>query len=113
MEGYLGETIVDVNNTEFKDYKPSDWALYFIERYGQYDGGHHKQWVLDQIARILKGTKIIIKEARWDNGQSEYRISTDDNTSEEYKAWAKYMLGECLDEENQEYMYSYDEGVAP
>lgn len=35
MEGYLGEKVVDVKDTEFKDYTPTDWALYFIFQYGQ------------------------------------------------------------------------------
>jgi hypothetical protein len=26
-----------------------------IEKYGQIDGDHHKAWVIDQIARIIKG----------------------------------------------------------
>ena len=30
-------------------------AVELIEQYGTYDGGHHKQWVLDQIARKLTG----------------------------------------------------------
>lgn len=28
-------------------------ALEMIESYGGIDGGHHKQWVLDQLVRIL------------------------------------------------------------
>jgi len=28
-------------------------ALDFILNYGGIDGGHHKQWVLDQLVRIL------------------------------------------------------------
>lgn len=31
-------------------------SLQFIREYGAYDGGHHKQWVLDQVVRILTGT---------------------------------------------------------
>lgn len=30
-------------------------ALEVIEQYGGIDGGHHKQWVLDQVARALLG----------------------------------------------------------
>ena len=30
-------------------------ALDVIYRYGGIDGGHHKQWVLDQVVRILTG----------------------------------------------------------
>ncbi len=32
-------------------------ALELIEQYGGFDGAHHKQWVLDQIARVLIGDK--------------------------------------------------------
>lgn len=28
-------------------------ALFFIERWGGIDGGHHKQWLLDQLVRVL------------------------------------------------------------
>jgi hypothetical protein len=28
-------------------------ALLIIEKYGQIDGSHHKQWCLDQVARCL------------------------------------------------------------
>lgn len=104
MQGYLGETIVDVQQSEFKNYKSSDWAMYFIESYGQIDGSHHKQWVLDQVARILKGTKIILKEAKWDNGQSEYRVTLDE-PSKKYKDWVVDMLGDGE--------YDYDDGIAP
>ena len=109
MRKYLGETLVDAENTEFSDFTSSDWAIYFIERYGQYDGGHHKQWVLDQIARILKGSEIIIKEAKWDDGKSEYRISTGE-TSDDYKFWVQEMKGEY---DGEEYQYSYETGIAP
>jgi hypothetical protein len=30
-------------------------ALGLIIRFGGIDGGHHKQWVLDQVARVLTG----------------------------------------------------------
>lgn len=30
-------------------------ATELIHRYGGIDGAHHKQWVLDQVMRILKG----------------------------------------------------------
>jgi len=108
MEGYLGETIVDIQSTKFKDYTPSDWVMYYVESYGQIDGDHHKLWVLDQIARILKGTSIIIKEAKWDNGMTEYRI-TFDKKSKEYKKWVKEMC----DGDDGKHTYSYDKGVAP
>ncbi len=103
MKGYLGETIVKKFDTEFKDYKPSDWAIYFIEKYSQIDGEHHKQWVIDQVARILMGTEIIIKLAKWDNGHEEYRVSLDCPSSD-YDKWVK-----TWDDEG----YDYEQGSAP
>lgn len=58
-------------------------VMNMIEQYGQIDGGHHKAWVLDQIARIIKGDK--------------------------YEHWVKQMKAgeDGLD------TYSYDEGIPP
>lgn len=108
MEGYLGESIVEQSNTEFKDYDRSAWAMYFLERYGGNDGAHHKDWVLDQIARVMKGTPIIIKLAKWSNGHKEYRISTGE-PSQEYLEWVTWMKNG----EDGPNTYSYEEGVAP
>lgn len=114
--GYLGEELVKQEDTEeFKDYTPSDWAMYFISCYGQIDGAHHKAWVLDQVARILKGTQVEIKRASWSDGYSEYRISTVDESSDEYNKWVIEMKGELQSDEDEEpeYEYDYDEGIAP
>lgn len=104
MEGYLGETIVDVKNTEFKDWTTLDWIEYFILTYGQYDGSHHKQWVLDQLMRLIKGTPVIINLAEWDNGQQEYRIRLGEPSQE-------YL--DFVEEYEEDGEYSYDEGIAP
>jgi len=32
-----------------------DKAMGIIESYGGIDGDHHKTWVIDQVARVLKG----------------------------------------------------------
>jgi hypothetical protein len=34
-----------------------DKAMAIINEYGHVEGHHHKQWCLDQIARILLGNK--------------------------------------------------------
>lgn len=86
MKGYLGEKLLKQEDTEFKDYASSDWALYFIEMYSGIDGDHHNAWLLDQLARILKGTPIKIYQAKWKNGSSEFRIMTGE-VSEEYVSW--------------------------
>jgi hypothetical protein len=113
MEGYLGETEVDVStHPVYSKYTQSDWAMVFIEMYGQIDGDHHKTWVLDQVARILKGTPVTVTTAKWDNGQSEDRFVVGEPT-EQYNNWAHDMLGEKIDDEDFEYEYSYDCGTAP
>jgi hypothetical protein len=108
-EGYLGEFPVDIAQSEFKDYTPADWAMYFIGSYGQFDGGHHKAWVLDQVARILKGTPVIVKEARWTGHSPEFRVSTGE-PSQEYLDWVETMKAP---DEGGEDQYDYDEGTAP
>ena len=58
-------------------------ATDIIYLYGGIDGGHHKQWVLDQVVRILLGDK-------YTDWVTEY--SKDD-------------LGD--------FVYEWDEGIAP
>ena len=104
MAKYLGETIIeDLSTTEFKNYTKEDWAMYYIERYSQIDGAHHKQWVLDQVARIIKGCTIQVKLAEWDNGEEEYRVNVIDE-SQDYKDWVQ---------EWEDDGYDYDPGIAP
>lgn len=87
MEGYLGTTPVDVStDPSYSAHGPKDWALLWIERYGGIDGDHHKAWVLDQIARILLGTPVIVTEARWANGTSEHRYQLAEPPAE-YHRW--------------------------
>lgn len=113
MFDYLGEHIVpNLMDTPYANFSKTDWAMKYIECYSSTDGEHHKQWVLDQVARILKGTKVIVSLAQWKDGTKEYRFNTSENTSQEYKDWAKEMLGE-YNELDEEYEYSYDEGIAP
>ena len=58
-------------------------ALEVIERYGGIDGGHHKQWVIDQVARHLLG--------------------------DQYTQWVVDMK----DGEDGPNTYEWDEGIAP
>jgi len=112
MRAYVGETVIAQSESKFRNFTASDWAMYFISRYGQTDGGHHKAWVLDQVSRILKGTGIEIKIASWSDGYIEYRVSTVEPPSQEYIDWVQEMLG-TYDVENECYEYGYDEGIAP
>ncbi len=83
---YLGEFDVDLKDTPFANYSPQDWVFEYLFRFSHIDGSHHKQWVLDQIARILKGTKVIVKVSKWSNGHQEYRFFLD-APSQEYLDW--------------------------
>ena len=108
MTGYLGETTIDwKTHPKFKDMNSSDWALLYIELYAGYDGSHHKDWVIDQVARILNGAEVVVSEGKWDNGDSEFRFSV--GTNQQYIDWvAKVKNGEDGHE-----TYSYEEGIAP
>lgn len=108
MRKYLGEMEVDIDSTEYKDYTPDDWALHYIFMYGQIDGAHHKQWVLDQVTRILNGAPVVITEARWDDGHREYRYVV--GTSTKYEQWVDEY--EEVDETGDP-TYTYDPGIAP
>lgn len=108
MEGYLGAEIVPVEKTEYANYTPADWALYFVTVYGGIDGAHHKDWVLDQVARVLNGTEVIVKEAKWEGGYAELRVSLGE-PSQRYLDW----VTEIKFGEDGPDTYGYDEGVAP
>ncbi len=103
MRGYLGETIVDKSETEYKDYTQTDLALMYIDCYGGIDGAHHKTWVLDQVTRILMGTNLIYKIAKWDNGHSEIRFTTDE-PSQKYLDYVK---------NTEDDGYEIDVGISP
>lgn len=104
MEGYLGETEVQQKDVErFQDFDKSDWALYFIECYGQIDGAHHKAWVLDMCSRILNDSEVKIYKASWLNGHFEYRVRVG-LASEKYLKWVEMME----DDGN----YTYENGTA-
>jgi len=112
MVGYLGTTVVtDLEGTPFAGFTPGDWALKYIELYGGFTAPYHKDWVLDQVARILNDTVVIVTLATWSNGKTEYRFTTG-LPSPRYIDWVLEMRGE-YDIPNQEYEYEYDIGTAP
>ena len=50
-------------------------VLGLIENYGWIDGSHHKQWVLDQIARVLTGDKYpqwVAEQKEGEDGPDTY-----------------------------------------
>jgi len=44
-------------------------ALDLIAQYGGIDGGHHKQWLLDQTVRILAGDNYDDWVGEWQDGE--------------------------------------------
>jgi hypothetical protein len=64
---------------------PVEQALEIINRYGGIDGGHHKQWVLDQVVRVL---------------------------SENEGGYQQWLTQHCDGEDGPE-TYDWDEGIAP
>ena len=100
---YLGE--VDVS-----DQYPmtrTEAVMHFLEMYGGIDGAHHKDWVLDQIARALKGAPVIVKQAAWEDGTTELRRTFGD--CPEYENWVSEMKAG----EDGPDTYDYDPGVSP
>lgn len=104
MPKFLGEEILKPEESSYKHFNQTDWAKFWIEEYGQIDGGHHKMWAIDQVQRILCGTKVIVSFAEWDDGTCEYRFNLDEPT-EEYLKFVK-------DYENDG-EYHWDIGIAP
>lgn len=109
MEGYLGKFPVTLSKaSDYADFDEADWALEFLYRYGQIEGEHHKEWVLDQITRILLGTPVGLFEKRWQTPaglSTEVVFETDEVPSEEYQDWIK-TYHECG-------MYCWKTGIAP
>lgn len=66
---------------------PQRQALELIHRAGGIDGAHHKQWMLDQVVRILT------------------------ETPEAYALWVHDYRGE--DDGQGHYEYDWDVGIAP
>ena len=82
--------------------------MLWIEKYSGIDGSHHKAWLIDQIARILNGTSVNIKLAKWSNGTTEERFSLGE-PPKKYWEW----VTEIKDGEDGAETYDYDFGIAP
>lgn len=92
---------------EYKNFGMKEWALHFSE-YGNYDGSHHKQWTIDQMVRILHGTKVLIVETTHKNGN----VIVDTQLDEPSQEYLDYVIDFCDGEEGPN-TYDYDEGIAP
>lgn len=81
-KGELARELVCMNNDydklekENQKYKEViNRAVQLAYQYAQIDGGHHKMWVIDQMMRILLGSKYdnFVKEYEED-GEYEWNI---------------------------------------
>lgn len=106
---FLGETPIEQKDTIYANSTPIELALLYIQLYGGIDGSYHKDWVLDQVARLLNGAPLVnLRLAKWSDGDSELRHSI--GTNEAYDLWVSTCRGELID---GEYEYSYELGIAP
>lgn len=103
-------TLRSLENTPFENYTKEDWCLYYCAEYGGIDGSHHKDWLIDQIVRILNDTEVIVEKYEYEDGEFEYVVNLEDASSE-YWGWVKKY--EQYDEETDETLYDWDEGIAP
>ncbi len=110
---YLGETLLPtLTGTPYDHHDAHTWALQIIEDFGGSDGGDHKSWVLDQVARVLLGTPVAVRLARWANGQQEYRYATVEPPSQQYLDWVARKNGPA-DPITGETEYDHDTGTTP
>jgi len=83
-------------------------ALARITESGGIDGGHHKQWVLDQVVRCLTGCPSVEVQATACNGKPYSYVTLGE--SEEYKDWrTAYTQGE----DGPDTYETWDEGIPP
>ena len=50
-------------------------AIEFAVRYSRIDSNHHKAWVIDQMVRVLAGSKyeqIVLEATHGENGPNTY-----------------------------------------
>ena len=57
-----------LNNSPLRDERVTE-AIKLILQYGDVDGGHHKQWLLDQVLQVLAGDAYpTLVDLNWDQG---------------------------------------------
>jgi len=94
--------VIDISKTEYAMYSPTAWALKWIEMHGDIEGDQQKAWLLDQIARILNYTKVVIEKLTFRPDMPPEYIFSLDEPAEQYHRWVA-NLGDP----------DYDTGVAP
>lgn len=112
MEGYLGTEDVDFALST------NESISRLITVFGGIDGAHHKDWLLDQVMRLVHGGVLDVKRAKWENGHTELRYG-DVTTTDAYWEWRHSLEVcddencECHDDTSNHVCYPYDEGTPP
>ena len=86
-------------NVLFKKTKAIEKALEYAYRYGQIDGAHHKQWVIDQMVRALLESPTV-DEIQGESLKYKKLIKDYEHLSND----GKY---------EEEKIYEWDIGIAP
>jgi len=73
MEDYLGAD--DISDEYIQSKSKDEIILDYITMYRGIDAAHHKDWLLDQITRIVHDGVPDTKRATWENGHTELRLS--------------------------------------
>lgn len=81
-----------------------DEKILYFAGLGQFDGSHHKTWVIDQIVRVVMDCPIIEKTTTLTNGQT-FTFQAQ-GESQEYKDFVSDYCGE-------EGEYRWNIGIAP
>lgn len=111
-ETYLGCTQITKDQTPYADWTSAQIALNFIQRFGGIDGAHHKDWVLDMVARILNGAEMEFRKREWTDHEPEYDIIVGE--SKQYLEWVDMVRGPWIEDEDYTgWEYGYNEGIAP
>jgi len=103
-----GNTINLQKRTDLSDRKQA--ALNLIISYGGIDGSHHKDWVMDQVVRVLTNCEMVIEtgESQDENGKYTFYYESL-GESEEYKE----LIRKAKDGEDGPDTYSWEVGIAP
>lgn len=78
-------------------------ALDMAERYGGFDGAHHKMWVIDQMVRALTGCPVTVHDF---GACGSFKLLGE---SEEYREWVRDVQAG----EDGPDTYEWETGIAP
>lgn len=66
---------VPANQTKFADFSNIDWAVYFIDLFGNSEIEEDKQKALDYTRSVLTGGQVEILQKTWSDGAVSYSFS--------------------------------------